>query len=630
MSTTVPQHSSPDHSPPDRPAPDHAAPDHSPRDHAAPDHSPRDHAAPDHAAPVDAAPDHSAPSAATARSATAVPSDTAGQAPRGLRKDAQARTGAAAPAGAPGGGGRDAAAPAPPRPGHPRGTRALLLLAVFVCAACGLVYELALTALGSYLIGNSVMQTSVVISVMVFAMGIGSLAAKPLQRRAVGAFALVELVLGLVGGLSVLLLYVAFSWLRVYMPAMVVACFVVGLLIGAEIPLLMTLLQRIRRQEAGSAVADMFAADYVGALIGGLCFPLLLLPAFGQLRGALVVGAVNAVAGGGVVLWIFRRETRRIVRAGLLGGVAAVLAVLGTVYALADDIEVTARQKLYRDPIVHAETTPYQDIVVTRATAFTGTPDTRLFLNGDLQFSSVDEYRYHESLVHPALAGKRSSVLILGGGDALALREVLRYEDVEEVTLVDLDPAMTRLARTFRPLVDLNEHALADPRVTAVNADAFSWLRDAGDRYDAVVIDFPDPDTAALAKLYSVEFYHLLAQVLKPDSRVVVQAGSPFFAPKSYWSIAETVREAGYATTAYQVDVPSFGNWGFVLASPGREGGAPALRLAPGAPRLRFLDDAVLRAAAVFPVDRRPQDVRASTLMDPVILEYARHEWRDY
>ncbi|MGW4033411.1 polyamine aminopropyltransferase [Streptomyces sp. NPDC004838] len=520
---------------------------------------------------------------------------------------------------------------APPVRGpQSRGARFLLLLAVFICAACGLTYELALTALGSYLIGNSVMQTSVVISVMVFAMGIGSLAAKPLQKRAVGGFALVEGVLALVGGLSVLVLYVSFAWLRIYMPAMVVVSFSVGLLIGAEIPLLMTLLQRIRRQEAGSAVADMFAVDYVGALVGGLAFPLLLLPAFGQLKGALVVGGVNAMAGVVVVLWIFRRETRRIVRIGLLTGMAAVLAVLGTVYVLADDIEVSARQQLYRDPIIHTETTPYQDIVVTRSTAFTGSPDIRLFLNGDLQFSSVDEYRYHEALVHPALAKKRSSVLILGGGDALALREVLRYDDVEEVTLVDLDPAMTRLARTFPPLVDLNDGALGDPRVTAVNADAFNWLRDASRRYDAVLIDFPDPDTASLAKLYSVEFYHLLRRVLNPDSQVLVQGGSPFFAPKTYWSIATTIAEAGYSTTPYQVDVPSFGNWGFLLATPGADGPPPPLLLAENAPRLRFLDTAVLRASAVFPLDRRPRNVRASTLMDPVVLEYTRHEWKNY
>lgn len=526
--------------------------------------------------------------------------------------------------------GRTDPAVAPPPATHSRAARFLLLLAVFVCAACGLVYELALTALGSYLIGNSVTQTSVVISVMVFAMGIGSLAAKPMQRRAVGAFALLEGALALVGGLSVLVLYVAFAWLRIYMPAMVAVSFAVGLLIGAEIPLLMTLLQRIRRQQAGSAVADMFAADYVGALVGGLCFPLLLLPTFGQLKGALVVGAVNAVAGVVVVLWIFRRETRRAVRIALLTGAGAVLAVLGTVYVLADDIEVTARQKLYRDPIIHAETTAYQDIVITQSTAFTGSPDTRLFLNGDLQFSSIDEYRYHEALVHPALSGKRSSVLILGGGDGLALREVLRYDDVEKATLVDLDPAMTRLARTFGPLSDLNDDAFGDPRVSVIHADAFNWLRDASQRYDAVIIDFPDPDTAALAKLYSVEFYHLLGHVLNPGTRVVVQAGSPFFAPKSYWSIATTIDEAGYRTTEYQVDVPSFGNWGFVLSTPGADGPPSAVRLAEDVPRLRFLDDAVLKAATVFPVDRRPQDVRASTLMDPVVLEYARREWQNY
>lgn len=525
--------------------------------------------------------------------------------------------------------GRDTAAPLhPPAVRHTRAARFLLLFAVFLCAACGLVYELALTALGGYLIGNSVLQTSVVISVMVFAMGIGSLAAKPLRRRAVGAFALLEAALALVGGLSVLVLYVAFAWLELYMPAMIVVALVVGALIGAEIPLLMTMLQRIRRQEAGSAVADMFAVDYIGALVGGLCFPLFLLPTFGQLKGALVVGAVNAVAGVIVVVFVFRRQTRRRVRAGLLACVTGVLAVLGTAYVLADDIEVTARQHMYADPIIHAETTAYQEIVVTRSTAFTGDPDIRLFLNGDLQFSSVDEYRYHESLVHPALSGRRGNVLVLGGGDGLALREVLRYKDVRHVTLVELDPAMTRLARGFAPLRKLNHAALDDPRAEVVNADAFTWLRGARQHFDAVIIDFPDPDTPELAKLYSVEFYHLLGQVLTPHSRVMVQSGSPFFAPKTYWSIATTIEAAGYATTEFQVDVPSFGNWGFVLASPGRT--PPPLRLAPDAPHLRYLDDAVLKAAAVFPVDRRRAHVRPSTLMDPAVLEYVLDEWKNY
>jgi spermidine synthase len=511
---------------------------------------------------------------------------------------------------------------------RPRLARFLLLLTVFLCAACGLAYELALVALGGYLIGNTVTQTSVVLSVMVFAMGVGSIAAKPLRRRAVGAFAVVEGALAACGGLSVLVLYVLFAWVGadVYTPAMTVVTFAVGLLIGAEIPLLMTMLQRVRRQEAGAAAADMFAVDYLGALVGGLCFPLLLLPTFGQLKGALVVGAVNAVAGVGVVLWVFRRQTRAFVRAGLLGGMALVLAVLAGAYVYAEDIEVTARQRLYRDPITHAERTPYQEIVITRSVAFTGGGDLRLFLNGDLQFSSVDEYRYHEALVHPALSGERRRVLVLGGGDGLALREVLRYPDVEEVTLVELDPAMTGLARDYGPLADLNDHALDDPRVTVVNADAFTWLREAPGGWDAVLVDFPDPEDTATAKLYSVEFYTLLSRVLAPGGQVAVQSGSPFFAPRTYWSIDATLREAGFATTPYQVDVPSFGNWGFVLAAPG--GTAPALRLANGVPPLRFLDDPVLQAATVFPLDRRRRDVRASTLMDPAVMEYAQGEWQ--
>ncbi len=548
--------------------------------------------------------------------------------------------GAGPPAGGTGGGLPDT---------RPRLARALLLFSVFACAACGLAYELALVTLGSYLIGNTVMQTSLVLSVMVFAMGIGSLAAKPLQHRAVGAFAAVEGLLALIGGLSVLTLYAIFAWLQVYTPAMIVIAFVVGVLIGAEIPLLMTLLQRIRRQEAGSAVADMFAVDYIGALVGGLCFPLLLLPVFGQLKGALVVGAVNAVFGIAVVVWIFRRRLRRVVRAGLLTGMVLVLAVLGCAYALADRIEVTARQQLYRDPIVHAERTDYQEIVVTETFGFTGERDMRLFLNGDLQFSSIDEYRYHEALVHPALAGPRASVLVLGGGDALALREILKYDDVEQVTLVDLDPAVTGMAASYEPLRRMNEDALTDPRVSVVNADAFNWLRTAPGPYDVVIADFPDPQDAPTAKLYSVEFYTVVSQVLAPDGALAVQGGSPFFAPRSFWSIEATLTEAGFGTTPYQVDVPSFGNWGFLLARPEAAaagtttmaGAAPAadgegpgasdgepLRLAADAPPLRFLDDAVLQAATVFPVDRRRPDVRPSTLMDPVVVQYARDEWQ--
>ena len=304
-------------------------------------------------------------------------------------------------------------------PGRPRIARAALLAVVFVCAACGLVYELALVSLGSFLIGNTATQASIVLAVMVFAMGVGSLAAKPLQPHSVTAFAVIELALALLGGLSVMALYAAFAYLSLYTQAMIGVAFVLGVLIGAEIPLLMVLLQRIRRQEAGSAVADIFAVDYIGALVGGLCFPFLLLPIFGQLRGALVVGLVNAAAGCFLVFVVFRHSLSR-ARMAILGVAAlAVVAALVAGLLYSSRFEVTARQALYRDPVVAAERTAYQDIVITERRTAEG-PDTRLYLNGDLQFSSIDEYRYHEALVHPAMSGRHDRVLILGGGDGLA------------------------------------------------------------------------------------------------------------------------------------------------------------------------------------------------------------------
>ncbi|MGH9040331.1 MAG: polyamine aminopropyltransferase [Acidimicrobiia bacterium] len=509
-----------------------------------------------------------------------------------------------------------------------RGARSLLFAAAFACAACGLVYELALVTLGSYLVGNTIHQTSVVISVLVFSMGIGSLAAKRLRRWPVAAFAVIEAALALTGGLSVLGLYAAFAWLDLHQPALVAASVVIGVLIGAEIPVLVSLVHRIRADHPSDIAAEVFAADYVGGLVGGLAFPFLLLPVFGQIRGAIVVGAVN-VAAAGVVGWACGRSLPRRQRQAGAALLVSVLVVLAAAAALASRFEVTARQALYEDPIVTAERSPYQEIVLTESRPFAGESDVRLFLNGDLQFSSVDEYRYHEALVHPALAGERRRVLILGGGDGLALREVLRYPDVARVTLVELDPAVLRLARENPHLTRLNEGALADPRVDVVTADAFTWLRSEPGRYDAVIVDFPDPEDTATARLYSVEFYGLLGgSVLEPDGRVVLQAGSPYFAPEAFWGIEATVRAAGLATRPYHVDIPSFGDWGFVMAGAGR---APPLTVDPPAGKgLRFIDGAVLHAAAVFPPDRPPLALAPSTLDRPRILDYERKGWRAY
>jgi len=506
-----------------------------------------------------------------------------------------------------------------------RPARVLLLGAVLTVAVCGFLYELVIIAMGTYLVGNSVEQVSFVLAAFVSSMGLGSLLAKPLLRAPAISFAVVECLIALAGGLSAMALYASFAWLGVYQPAMFALAALVGLLVGCEIPLLMALLQRVRRQDAGASIADLLAADYLGAVVAGIAFPLLLLPTLGQIDAALAAGVLN-LAAGAAVLWLVSPQLTRTAQRVLVVVLLVVLAVLAAAALLATRLEVNARQALYDDPIVHSERTPYQEIVLTQS--LTG-GDLRLFLNGDLQFSSKDEYRYHEALVHPVMAGPHARVLVLGGGDGLALREILRYPDVQVATEVELDARMLALARDDERLRRLNGAAMQDPRVRTVTADAFSWLRSAPPAsQDVIVVDFPDPDDAALAKLYSVELYGLVARVLAPGGRVVVQSGSPYFARRAFWSIAASMQEAGLAVRSYHVDVPSFGDWGFHLAAAGRT--PPPLALAPPAP-LRFLDAATLRAAGTFPPDRRrPAGDLTSTLVRPRILQFEREAYKDY
>jgi spermidine synthase len=454
--------------------------------------------------------------------------------------------------------------------------RGLVLASVFVCAACGLVYELELVALASYLAGDSVTEASVVLSVMVFAMGIGSLLAKRLRCRAATGFAAVEAMLALVGGSSAMALYASFAWLGGARIALVGFSLVIGALIGAEMPLLMTLIQRIRHQDAGGAVADLFAADYVGALVGGLTFPFLLLPFYGQLTGALLTGVVNATAGGVVVLWLFRGDMTTRTRWALftVNGVVVLLLAAGSVFV--PSFERAARHAVYGHEVRVAVRSGAQEAVLT------GDPDPqaylrggqplRFFLDGRLRACSADGDRYPASLTLPAMTGgPHARVLILGGADGRALREVLDHTGVREVTVLEHDAAALELARRDPGLRRLNEDAYKDPRVRVeTGGDAFDWLRErtrntGAAPFDVVVSDLPDPAAQEVAKLYSQEFYGLVARVLASDGRLAVHAGPAAARPRTYWTVEATLRRAGLKTSPYVVRSPR--DWGFVLAS---------------------------------------------------------------
>ncbi|MFM7163341.1 MAG: polyamine aminopropyltransferase, partial [Planctomycetaceae bacterium] len=309
---------------------------------------------------------------------------------------------------------------------------------------------------------------------------------------------------------------------------------------------------------------------------------------------------------------------------GLRGRACLVLGLLVMALIKADSLTRLAEEGTLGADVVHAESTPYQRIVLTR--------DPRgfqLFLNGHLQFNSVDEYRYHEALVHPALAPLKNPrrMLVLGGGDGLAVREILRYRSVESVTLVDLDPGMTTLAERFPPLRELSGDSLRDARVRVINQDAFVWVgQPATELFDAAIVDFPDPGNFAVGKLYTRRFFTQLRAHLSPSARVAVQCTSPLVAPRSFWCVVATLEAAGFEVRPYQASVPTFGIWGFALATTQPAEGELKLP-ADVAGSLRFLTDAGLAELFVLPRDLGRVPVEVNQLNNQALVRYYDEEW---
>lgn len=498
-----------------------------------------------------------------------------------------------------------------------------LLASVFIVAACGLVYELAAGALASYLLGDSVLQFSTVIGSYLFAMGVGSWLSRYLERQLVAHFLRIELLVGLVGGLMPAALFVAHSALpvnavapfRVLLYGLVL---LVGMLVGLEIPLVMRILKAHFRERYAlkELVSQVLTFDYLGALVVSAAFPLLLVPHLGLIRTGLFFGLLNAVVALWA-LWLFRRELRRFGAHAL--ACAATVGALLVAFVGADALTTWADDRFYGDRIVFSETTPYQRIVVT-----SGPAGVRLFLNGNLQFHSRDEYRYHEALVHPAMAahGAPKRVLVLGGGDGMAVREILRYASVEQVTLVELDPAMTRMFSTQPMLTALNGNALNSPRLRTVNQDAYTWLDAHNETYDVIVVDFPDPTNFAIGKLYTTSFYALLDRHLAASGYAVVQTTSPLIARKSFWTVVSTLEAVGLSTRPYHAHVPSFGEWGYVLAS--HRPWAEPRSLPPG---LRFLDVQSLPRLFDFPLDMARVSAEPNRLSHQNLVHLFEEEW---
>jgi spermidine synthase len=508
--------------------------------------------------------------------------------------------------------------PVPPRI-RASAPAAALLASAFVVSTCGLIYELLASTLASYLLGDSVTQFSTVIGSYLFAMGVGSWCSRYVKRDELRLFVRVELLIALIGGCSAAALFLLFPVIDHFRVALYGLVLAIGFLVGLEIPLLIRILRSFDFRET---VSNVLTFDYVGALVASLLFPLLLMPHLGMIRTGFLFGILNAAVAL-AVLHTLPRAARY--RSEKLASVL-VLLVLAAGFAASDRLQRWAEVAGYGEPVIYATTTKFQRIVLTRRD-----DDVRLYLNGNLQFSSRDEYRYHEALVHPALGrvAHPRNVLILGGGDGLAAREVLKHREVQRLTLVDLDGEMTSLFARTAMLARLNGGSLTDPRMTVINADGFRWAREAGQnsnggQYDAIIVDFPDPVDYSVGKLYTDTFYRAARKLLAPGGMMVVQSTSPLIAPNAFWTVATTLEAAGLQTRGYHAYVPSFGEWGFILASAGQiptQGRIPAGR---------FLTPEIDRRLFDFPPDMARRPTPVNRLDNQVLVREFADAWDKY
>ena len=505
------------------------------------------------------------------------------------------------------------------RPAAPTFEAFLLLFTVFIVGLCTIIYELLIGTTSSYLLGDSVKQFSLTIGLTMSAMGIGTLLSRAITRNLIQWFILNEIVLGLVGGLSVPILFQAYSWTDIYYPIMVSLIMGIGILIGLEIPLLARIMEKHYTLRAN--ISNVLSVDYFGALVATILFPFLLLPFLGIYKSALITGLINLLIGV-FNLWWFRSylglEKFRWLRASIAG---AAVVLCGLLFWSQNLIQAW-ENSVYEDRVVFSKQSAYQKIVVTK-----NKRDLRLYLDGHLQFSTIDEYRYHEALVHVplGLAAIKEKVLVLGGGDGLAVREILKYPEVRSVTVVDLDPEVTRLALRHPMLVKANRGSLKDKRVRIIHMDAFKFLEEFSALFDVILADLPDPKTSGLSRLYSKEFFGLVNKRLAKQGVFVTQSTSPYFAKKAFWSIKETISAAGFAfVSPYHAYVPSFGDWGFVMGSKIRR------RLDDLALRVptRYLDRNNIRELFSFSKDLMIEGIKISSLNEPNVLSYYLEGWK--
>lgn len=440
-------------------------------------------------------------------------------------------------------------------------TSNLLKIALFATGLAGIVSEYTLSTLATYFLGDSVFQWAMIVSVMLFSMGLGSRFSKYIQKDVLEKFVWIEFGLSCIASNVTVIVYAWFAFYGDTTVIIYLLSIAIGVLIGMEIPLVIRLNEQFQNLRVN--ISSAMEKDYYGSLAGGLFFAFIGLPYLGLTYTPLVLGVVNFLVAI-ILLYVVWGEIAPNRKSRFVIYIASVLVILTFTALFSHKIVEWGDRIRYQDDVVYSEQSRYQKIVLTYSKG-----DYWLFLDGHQQLSTLDEVLYHEPLVHPVMAlyGQPKRVLVLGGGDGAAVRELLKYPQVEEITLVDLDPAMTELAKSHPVLTEINGYSLLNDKVTVINQDGFTYLSEVHNRYDIIIADFPDPRTVDLGRLYTLEFYQLCKKALTAHGLVITQAGSPYYAARAFKCIELTMAAAGFNTLPLHNQVLTLGEWGWVIGA---------------------------------------------------------------
>ena len=496
----------------------------------------------------------------------------------------------------------------------------ILKLALFATGLSGIVAEYILSTLATYFLGDSIFQWTMILSIMLFAMGLGSRISASFEKNILEKFLWAEFALSLLTSTAALSCYVVMgytNYVAVFIYGFAIA---IGLLIGMEIPLVTRINEN--NEELRTNIAGVMENDYYGSLIGGLFFVFVGLPYLGLTHTPFVLGGINFLVAI-FLFWKLRNHINPLPRKIFTALIPVLFFTLLFLAYGANEIILHGEQERYGDKVVFSEQTRFQKITITQYKEHYW-----LYLNGSKQLCTFDEWLYHEPLVHPAmhLSMNTKSVLILGAGDGCAIREVLKYKQVEQITLVDIDPEMTKIGMSNPIFTKMNDSAYYDPKVKVVNNDAFQFLENTDQFYDVMILDFPDPKSIDINRVYTKEFYQLCSRRLRKNGVIVTQAVSPYYTTKAFRSIEKTIANAGFNTLPIHNHVYSFGEWGWIIGSKTLSSDEIKEELKASTfndVKTEWMTPEAIQLMISFGKDLRPADsVEVNTIQNPVLYRY--------